>query len=268
MIHDGYACRAHQPIESGRTAQVKPLQVVGHRGAKNEAPENTIAGFRYARRIGLTAVELDVRLSKDHAIVVIHDDTVDRTTNGTGPVAEFTAAELAELDARGTCPNWPEPTSVPTLDQVLDVIQPLTSFQIEIKRDAPEHLEEIVAGVLHRIRTRGLGDQAIITSFDIVALEVVQRLAPGQSRAYINRYQDPEALETALRLGCTQANFFQMPTSPPETEHMIRQARDAGLRIAGGTCNSGSHLERVLAWRADAIGSDVPSDMLARLAAE
>src|SRR5262245_48572737 len=92
----------------------KPL-IFGHRGAKGEAPENTLSGFSYARSVGVEAFELDVHLSADHELMVIHDATVDRTTNGNGPVAGFTAAELAALDARAGFAAWGVPVGVPRL---------------------------------------------------------------------------------------------------------------------------------------------------------
>ena len=91
------------------------MLVFGHRGARAEAPENTVAGFRYARGIGLTAVEFDVRLTRDDRLVVIHDKTVDRTTDGTGAVADLTYRRIAGFDARGPFTDWPEPCRVPTL---------------------------------------------------------------------------------------------------------------------------------------------------------
>ncbi|HWV36457.1 MAG TPA: glycerophosphodiester phosphodiesterase family protein, partial [Thermomicrobiales bacterium] len=168
-----------------------PIQIVGHRGAKGEAPENTLPGFLHARALGLNAVEFDVHLSNDHELVVIHDNTIDRTTNGTGPVANFTAAELAALDARAAFPDWPDIIGVPRLDQVLDIVDDMPLIQIEIKTDTPDRLEEVVAGVLQHVDKRGIGQQALITSFDAVAVEICGRLAPDQARAFIGRPTDP-----------------------------------------------------------------------------
>jgi len=240
---------------------VSSVQIVGHRGARDEAPENTVEGFAYARGIGLAAVEFDVRLSADRELVVIHDNTVDRTTSASGPVSNFTATQLASLDARRTCPTWPEQVGVPTLDQVLDVLSDIPTMQIEFKSDTPERLEEIAVGVLQRVRVRSLGAQAILTSFDPVALEIIQRLAPEQARAYINRYEEPDALETALRLGCSQVNVFQM-TAGSAMPDVVQHAREAGLRVGGGPCNSREQLDRVLEMGVDASTSDVPSKIL------
>ncbi len=155
------------------------LEIIGHRGAKGEAPENTVAGFRHAQSLGLAGVEFDVRMAADGVLVVIHDATVDRTTDGSGDVSALTAAELAELDARGTCPGWPDRVGVPTLADALDVISTFTTIQFEIKPDTPERLETITAGVLREIHERGIERRSIVTSFDPGAIEIVQRLAPG-----------------------------------------------------------------------------------------
>lgn len=113
------------------------MQIIGHRGARNEAPENTIAGFTYAVELGLQAVELDVRLARDGQLVVIHDATVDRTTDRNGRVGDFTAPELGGMDARAAHPEWPERCGIPTLTDVLDVVGHLPRLLVEIKADRP-----------------------------------------------------------------------------------------------------------------------------------
>src|SRR5690625_794500 len=117
---------------------------MGHRGARFEAPENTVPGFRYAVGLGLSAVEFDVRLTKDDELVIIHDDTVDRTTNGAGRVADMTLSELQSLDARFRFPYWSEPCTIPTLVDVLNEVGSMETLEIEIKRDEPERLERLV----------------------------------------------------------------------------------------------------------------------------
>ena len=106
------------------------MQLIGHRGARFEAPENTIPGFRYAIDLGLTAVEFDIRMTGDGHLVVIHDATVDRTTNGEGEVSSFTLDRIQALDARSTFPEWPEPCVVPTFSQVLDAVEVLSLIHI------------------------------------------------------------------------------------------------------------------------------------------
>ena len=141
--------------------------IIGHRGARNLWPENSLEGFRRTRDLGIDAVEFDVHLSSDGELVVIHDPSLERTTEGAGPVAEQTAKDL---DAMG----------VPSLEAVLDVYAgtPI-ELHIEIKTDVLgrpyEGLEKQLLDVIAR---RKLEQQAVVTSFVPEILETVRRLAP------------------------------------------------------------------------------------------
>jgi glycerophosphoryl diester phosphodiesterase len=236
---------------------VPAFQIVGHRGARNEAPENTIAGFLHARRLGLAAVELDVHLSSDGRLVVIHDGTVDRTTDGAGPVGDFTAAELAALDARAAFPDWPERVGVPTLDEVLDALGDMPSIQIEIKKDTDARMERLAEAVLRVIHERQLESRVVLSSFEVHAVEAIGQLAPSQARAYIGAYDTPAYLDTALRLGCTQVDIA-LKTSSRQT---VAAAHREGLRVVGFQCNSPDALEQCLDWGVDAATSDEPTTM-------
>lgn len=241
-----------------------PFELVAHRGARGEAPENTVAGFRYARGLGLTAVETDVRLSKDDHLVVIHDDTVDRTTNASGHVADFTAAELADLDARGSCPDWPEKVGIPTLDKALDVLLNFSLIQIEIKKDTPERMDAIVHALQAIIREHNIADRVILSSFEEHAVETIARLSPEQDRAFIGPYESGADLDTALRHGCTQADI-SLKTGSKE---IVSRAHDHGLRVVGFQCNDAEALSRALDWGMDAATSDVPSTILPLMTTE
>lgn len=240
------------------------MQLIGHRGARFEAPENTLAGFRHAIGLGLTAVEFDVRMTRDGELVVIHDATVDLTTNGTGDVSSFTLAELQALDARAEFPDWPEPCRIPTLAEVLDVVDGLLSLLIEIKRDDdPAWLEAVAAGIVAEVRNRSLEDRAAITSFDPVALEILQRIAPGLRIGLIGDWDTRSFIDDALRLGAFQGDARHATTSP----EIIAAAQDAGLRMIGWPCNSAEDLEKLTAWGVDAATSDRPTLILSLLAA-
>ncbi|MGC4189739.1 MAG: glycerophosphodiester phosphodiesterase [Thermomicrobiales bacterium] len=235
------------------------MQLISHRGARFEAPENTLAGFAYAIALGVDAVEFDIRLSRDGDLVVIHDATVDRTTIATGEVSSFTTAELAALDARSGFDNVALPCGVPTFDQVLDVLAPSSlGMMIEIKKDAPEREERIVAGVLDWLRVRNLADRATITSFDPVALEFVARDAPAQRRGYIGAWDSDAFLDTALRLGCAQADMHHVAASA----EMVRKAHAAGLSVVGWPCNTREEFDLLAGWGVDAICSDAPTRIL------
>lgn len=237
------------------------FQLIGHRGARGEVPENTIAGFHYARRLGLDAVELDVHMSRDNVPMVIHDATVDRTTTSSGPVADYTARELAEMDARAAFPDWPEKVGIPTLDQALDALGDIAFIQIEIKKDTEERMQAALEAVLDIVKQRRLSPRVTISSFEQAVVQEVARLAPEQSRAYIGDFDDPRYLQTALELGCNQADMSLERTS----KEMVDRAHREGLRVVGFQCNSVDTLRRALEWGIDGATSDVPSSILPHL---
>lgn len=229
--------------------------LIGHRGARFEAPENTIPGFHYAVDLGLSAVEFDIRLSKDGHLVVIHDETVDRTTNGTGKVADFTLEELQALDARSIFPDWNEPCSIPTFAEVLDVVDVMSELMIEIKEYDHARADIVVPAVIAEIRGRGIEEQVTITCFDPYPLEVAQHLAPKIRRGYIGKWDSPTFLETALAVGATQADANQVASD----RDVLAAAREQGLRIIGWPTNSQEDLDSVMTMGASLLCTDAPS---------
>lgn len=227
----------------------------GHRGAAGEAPENTLDGFAYARRIGVRAFELDVRLSADAQLVVIHDATLERTANAVGKVSDFTTAQLKRLDARNTCPTWKHPVGVPTLTEVLQLHNDLDAFQLEVKSDRPDRLERVCAQLIGQVEHFQIAERTIVTSFDPSALEIIRRLAPRQCCGFISNYDQPKDLNTVVRLGCWNACI------PVETgsKEAVRAARENGLHVTGWLGNSHADLETLLDWSVDSITSDCPS---------
>ena len=153
------------------------VRIVGHRGARNLWPENSLDGFRRAKALGIDAVEFDVHLARDGELVVIHDPTLERTTEGVGPVADRSAAELATIklrDGRGE--------GVPRLASVLDVFADSgTELHIEIKTDAMGRpYPDLERRVLDLLERRGMRDDAVLTCFVPQVLESARRLSPAQ----------------------------------------------------------------------------------------
>ena len=158
------------------------VAIVGHRGARKLWPENSLDGFRRTRELGVDGVEFDVHVARDGELVVIHDPTLERTTEGTGAVAERTAAELAATPLRGMGGGGAGGAGVPTLDQALDVFAgTVIELHIEIKTSAGGRLYDgLERRLLDLIARRGLQDRAILTCFVPKALETVRRLSPRQ----------------------------------------------------------------------------------------
>jgi glycerophosphoryl diester phosphodiesterase len=236
--------------------------LLGHRGAALEAPENTLAGFAHAWKIGVRSFELDVRLSADEQLAILHDESLERTTGIPSKVGEFSAAQLAELNAYGLFPDWPEKTSIPLLEAVLKTYYlDLKSWEIEIKTNVPEKLEILCPKLVREIERFKIASRVVVTSFDPLALEIMRRIAPGLRRAFISHYDRPEHLETALRLGCYRA-CIPLHHSDKAT---VQAAHAAGLNVTGWQGDSAEMLETLLDWDVDAITSNRPSLALAFL---
>jgi glycerophosphoryl diester phosphodiesterase len=148
--------------------------VWAHRGASAKAPENTLAAFRLAHKLGADGVELDVQLTADGQVVVIHDETLDRTTSGKGPVGARTLRQIKGLDASNGREGY-QGESVPTLVEVLDVLGPTgMNLNIELKNSVEPYpgLEQAVLGI---VDAAGLAERVIYSSFNHISATQLAR---------------------------------------------------------------------------------------------
>jgi glycerophosphoryl diester phosphodiesterase len=174
--------------------------VVAHRGASTQAPENTMESFRLGVEAGADAIELDVHLTKDGRLVVIHDETVDRTTDGSGAVAALTLKALRKLDAGarftdadGSTPFAGKGLAIPTFDEVLDWLPDDIGLVVEIKARAA--VPQVVEALRDRsVRTEG---RASVISFDEAAIDEAHALDPELATGYLLVPSQP--FEPALR---------------------------------------------------------------------
>lgn len=166
----------------------KPFAVIAHRGASGYEPENTIRAFRRAIEMGVDGVEADVRLSKDGVPVVIHDETLDRTTDGVGRVADYTVDELRRFDA-GLGER------IPRLPELLELVDGRVGLLLELKE------AEAAEPSLKIVEEMGLLDQVIFLSFHEKALERISRVNSNAYRGLI--YARPgDYILRAKRMGC------------------------------------------------------------------
>jgi glycerophosphoryl diester phosphodiesterase len=231
------------------------MLLYGHRGAMGEAPENTEAAFRYARALYLDGVQLDVRLSSDEELVVIHDETVDRTTNGHGRVANLKASKLANLDARGAFPGWPEPVGVPTLDDAFDASSGIPRIAISIQPDEPKRLRKVCELIIETLERRWIPDRVILLSNSQPALELMARLAPFLARGQAGWFETMDELQNARGLRC---KYIAVPLSTG-SESLVRTAQNHGISVIGWLANTPAEINTFVTWGVDAIVSDFPS---------
>jgi len=237
-------------------------RLIGHRGAKENAPENTLASLREAARQGARWVEVDVMLTRDNLPVLIHDDTLDRTTSGTGPVPECTLAELQSFDAG----SWFDPRfkgeTVPTLEAALALILDLgLGLNLEIKpypgQDIPT--AEIAISTLKRLwpADRPL----LLSSFEVPCLEVARDIAPDIPRGYL--LWDPPADWAAIadRIGAATLNVDQ----ERQTAESVAAYRATGRPVLAYTVNDPQRAQTLFDWGVAAVFTDAPGRLSAAL---
>jgi glycerophosphoryl diester phosphodiesterase len=236
-----------------------PVLRVGHRGAKGHAPENTLASFNKGVALGASVVETDVHLSKDGEVVLIHDHTVDRTTDGKGYVKDMTLAELKQLDAGA----WYDPRyageRIPTLAELLAWASDRVPLAIEIK-NGPIYYSGIAEKTLRLLREYGMLGQAILISFDHLVLREAKMLAPEVATGllYVGRLVDPVG---AARAAGASALHPQWAFVTPD---LVAQAHDAGLAVSPWCPNDLPTIQWLDRMGVDSIGSDYP-DLFERL---
>ena len=164
------------------------VYVVGHRGAAGVRPENTLAGFRYAIDLGVDYVECDVHLSRDEQLVVMHDDTVDRTTDATGAICDLKFDHIRSLDAGAG-------EKVPTFDEVLALVQGRVKLLCELKGQGVE------SAAVNAVKARNMADGVIFTSFHIDRLDAVRNLGDDLLIGAILPNPGEEDIARAIELG-------------------------------------------------------------------
>ncbi len=163
---------------------MKQSKVFAHRGASQYAPENTLEAFRLAMEQGAEGIELDVHLSADGELVVIHDETLERTTNGKGLVKDHTLAQLQALRADNHMEGF-EAARIPTLRQVLELVRPGDmQVNIELKTGILWY-EGIEEKTLELVKELGMQDRVVYSSFNHYSIEEVRRLDPTAETAYL-----------------------------------------------------------------------------------
>ena len=231
-------------------------RVIGHRGAARHAPENTLAGLAAARRLGLDWVEFDVMLTADGHPVLMHDDSLKRTTGLDRLLCDTTLAELRRLDAG----SWFGPAfagePVPTLLETFDALARLgLGANIEIKPAPGQAVAtaRVTVEAVKRAWPAGL-PAPLVSSFEVAALEVARDLAPELPRGYLVDELPPDWQATALGLGCVSVH----PWHEPLTQSQARQLKAAGYRIVVYTVNEGASARELLDWGVDAVITDDP----------
>lgn len=226
---------------------------IGHRGAAGTAPENTLASMRQALSIGVDGIEFDVHRSKDGVLMVIHDPTLDRTTNGSGTVSQMTSEEIRRYDAG----SWMAPAFagevVPTLAELAQAVPAPTMLFLELKHGSIKYpgIEEELAAFLE---VHGLVERTQVSSFDHFALLRLRELLPALQTGMLfsNRPVDPVGMARACNATAIHPPWTLF------TREQVEQAHEAGLQVNIWTPNAPEAVAHCYSLGVDGIITDYP----------
>lgn len=229
-------------------------RIIAHRGGGTLAPENTLAAIRLAAGLGFRGVEFDVMLAGDGTPILIHDETLERTTDGRGEVARLPYAALAHLDAGSWAGSAWHGERIPRLADAAALCQALGLWaNVEIKpaRGHARATGEAVARLAHEL-WRGAVLPPVLSSFSEEALEAVRVAAPELPRGYLTARVAPDWRERARALGCIALHCNRRAMSA----RLLREARAAGCAVVAWTVNEPQEARRLLDLGVDCIVTD------------
>jgi glycerophosphoryl diester phosphodiesterase len=239
----------------------RPLNLA-HAGASHEAPANTLAAFLLARELGADGVELDVHLSRDGELVVIHNYALDATTDGHGLVRDRTVAELKALDAG----SWFDPVfageSIPTLQEVVDALGPSLLINIELKTESLKD-DGLASAAVELVEKNDLRDRVVISSFNPFALWRVRRLDASISVGMLYSDGLPFFLRRPWLRHLVRPEAMH-PEWPLVDDDYLQWARARGLRVHTWTVNDPGRMWQLVQAGVDLIITDRP-DVLCRV---
>ncbi len=222
------------------------VKVIGHRGARGLEPENTLRSFRSAMELGVDALECDVRMTRDYHAVLMHDESVARTTNGTGLVAELTLADIRALDAG-------HGERVPTLEELLEVVRGACELNIELKDPLA------LSPVLEIVTRWGVRDSVHLTSFDLALHQTLRQADQTVRTELIFGDPPPDAIERALAVGACRVSCHLRHLG----RQLVADAHVHGLQVIAYPPNTAEEMRVALSYGVDLICTDRP-DILGR----
>jgi glycerophosphoryl diester phosphodiesterase len=237
--------------------------VTGHRGAKGHAPENTLAGMKKAVELGARWVEFDVKLTADDELVLFHDDTVNRTSNGKGPVADMTLSDIRKLDAGRWFSSDFTGEPIPTLAEAMDYLGTKgIGANVEVKA-CPGREAETGAAAARALAGRWFGGPApiLISSFSADSLTAARQAAQQIPRGYLTLKFSNDWSARMRELGCATFHVLDRRL----TEARVRAIREAGYRVLAYTVNDPARARDLLSWGLESVITDYPDRILAAI---
>lgn len=237
------------------------MRIIGHRGARGEAPENTLGGFQYIQDLGIRAVEFDVRQLKDHALIVMHDDQFIRTTGQDKDVYECASEDLEHYNHAVTWSEWNKVETTPLLAQTLKIIENFNHIEVEVKAvQTQQEADRLTLSLQQQLK--GFEHTAVITSFDPKIHHSLQQQNSSFKRGLLIEHDVKfKAIDQALSLGCCQIGWM----NPLATDEIIKATQAVKLDISVWTVNDVERAKQLKDLGITGLITDVPKLMLQHL---
>ena len=229
-------------------------KIWAHRGASGYAPENTLEAFRMADEMKADGVELDVQLTKDGELVVIHDETIDRVSNGSGKVKDFTLRALWEFTFHKTHPEYKD-VKIPTLREVLTYIK-TTAMTVNIELKTGVYFYEgIVEKTIALVEELGMSERVIYSSFNHYTIRDIRALRPEAKTGllYADGYIDMPMYAAAMGVDALHPALYNL-----QYPDFIALCREKNLKLHVWTVNREKDMERLCSMNVDAIITNYP----------
>lgn len=250
FIDAAFLCAAEETPPAIRSAARRVKQIVAHRGASKERPECTLAALKRAIEVGATATEVDVRTSKDGHLVILHDTTLDRTTNGSGPVGEKTLRELKTLDAGTWFAKEYRNERIPTLREVLEASKGKIAVLLDLKEQGQEYDAKVVAIV----KKYGEPKRIIVGVRSVEQAKRFRKLLPKARQ--LGLIPKPESIEAFSDAGVETIRLWPRWL---KDDSLIPRVRKAKRRLhLNGTTGDPEEILPLLKHRPDSLSSDDP----------
>lgn len=234
------------------------MRIIGHRGARGEAPENTLGGFQYIHDLGIRAVEFDVRQLKDDELVIMHDDNFLRTTGTDKNIYQCCSSELQSYNQASIWLDWKNVEVTPTLQHALNIMQDFEHIEVEVKAvTTMAEAEKLVLELQKQLH--GFEQTAVITSFDVKIHQALKQQYSTFKRGLLIEQDIKErAIEQALELGCCQIGWMNALA----TDEIIQATQQAHLNISVWTVNDVERAKHLQSLGIDGLITDFPKMML------
>ena len=232
------------------------MKIIGHRGARGEAPENTLGGFQYINDLGIRAVEFDVRQLKDGELIIMHDDNFLRTTGIDQPLYDVDSAELESYNQANIWMDW-EKEITPTLRQSLQIMHDFDHLEVEVKAvDTQAQAEKLIAELQQQLK--GFEHTAVITSFDLkIHHALILQNTHFKHGLLIENDIGEKAIEQAIELQCCQIGWMNQLA----TDEIIKTTQKAGLAVSVWTVNDIERAKHLRNLKIDGLITDFPKMM-------